>query len=452
MGGPLNVNTRLPVTLVSIQETIKEKSLDECVDLIKQQLHDLKYANENIRHENKKIVQLDKVIKKGKLSLSQDTTVESTQMQRSRRSIEISQAQISTAKEVLAAYQSRIQRGDRSDPKIKKLTKLLEKVTKEAHQQDELSLRKIEKELSKITGNKVFNAIFRIKAISSKERFDVTRLREDLDKLTEKGVDPSFKPRIEELKLKLGRALLLGHGIRTQKDVPAFLHLTSSELNQKNIDANDAKLMRFFIEQKYPTIDTSVKKEIEELKRGALSSILFHKGREFSKKDLPKLREAARELQEVGRAIPSKQSLEFKAFLGNRKALAEAFLKVRGFKLPVDYETYLRNLEATFPRLTKEEAVQVKYELSYLGALNAKNQKAQDRIYEALGKALLNAYGFKTPQEQHNFPWVIADMATRKEIVLDRQELLAIYEVLKKEHVLSRHAPSIDDIFNYAKE
>lgn len=450
MDPSIRFRTTPPLTEIPLQETVNNKTLDECVQTLSQQLKTLQNANKNIQASQKKIVKYTKEIDKGKISIPKKDTSEIAQkLIESERVHSLSKYRISEAKKTLAAFKARIQGEPPTNPKIKQLSKLLDKLTEEVHQQDALALQKIEKDLSKITGHKVFNAIFRIKAVSTdKERRKVSDLRRDLENLTQKGLDSSLQPSVDELRLKLGRALMLGHGYRSQKDIPEFLALTKdSDYHEKNIDTDDAKLMRSFIREKYPLIEQKAQTEIAAAKRNALGAILFHKGREFSKKDLPNLLEAARQLDEAGGAI-SNFTVEQKAFLKNRNALGEAFLKIRGYKLPVDVDTYLRNVAATFPRLKKEDAVRIKYELSYLAEINKKDGKAQKEIYHALGNALLYTYGFQTREERKEFSSKILDMAKRKEIVLDRQELKAIYAYLEQEELTNPWTPSIDDLMN----
>lgn len=184
--------------------------------------------------------------------------------------VEKKQEELNRAKQILeeARLDPRLKVITGQTTEIKKIKELISKLEIEVNRQDEQVIKNIEKQLVKITGNNLFNSIFRIKSI---HREDVPQIRALAKELREvQGRSPGlFTHRIQKLENQLGRALLIGHGYRTEKDLDRFLKLNVDSLMLIGLD--DTISMSRFIKNKYP--DKNVKNLEISIQRKALSNL-----------------------------------------------------------------------------------------------------------------------------------------------------------------------------------
>lgn len=394
------------------------QQLDETQRDLSSRLSEVSVANKFIREGEKNLIKINKEIRKlghgirASSTASVDNKHLSGELKRATNTIEIARNKLEENKKYLEDLKKKIGKFpaemQAQNRQIIKIKGLIQKLEKEVGKQEERELKQLERDLTKITGNKLFQvlyAITRTKAVKTRDELDqVSDIRKKLD-LLESRVGPHLKPRFDQLRLQVGRALMLGHGFRKEKpDISFFLSLnTNDKLHDHNIDLDDATAMRLFIAEKYPKYELGLKNEMNYEKLMEFIAKYFRKERQ-SKEDLPRLKEMAWALERARKGI-TPNTADHRQYLHLRDKLGEALLKAKGYTLPLDMtqrNQYFLQLDKQLAKLKPEHIPEFKYELLYLGK-NASSDADREHFSLWLGKSLFAAYGLKNIKKMEEF-------------------------------------------------
>ena len=314
---PTSRFTQLPVTVESSAFTT-----DEQINILTGAVASARFANEKLQKgvkplekASKKFVALKKEYnarlqgeykdKQGKTKESDPkkvreltTTLQHLQseIKRHESTVEISENLLGELTAALRGYENDFKKVDSSDPKIKKMGKLIDSLRKEISKQDELEIKKIEAELSKIAGNKIFNSIFRIKSVPLEDP-RLGKLVERLEVLKNKR-NPHLENKLQKLELQLGRALMIGHGFRNDKeDLHRFLTLSPERMHE--VGVKDLQIMIRYVAYRFPTKNLEGTHAKVQILRA--EELLKHKGENLSKLDTNGLLD---DLSKISRSHP----------------------------------------------------------------------------------------------------------------------------------------------------
>ena len=354
--------TQLPLAPITIEQTVAD--LKECLKTIKDFGETLQNSAGYLSRLEKKLkAEEQKPLNKVQhLQAGNDGNLINSKVAELRESISdaqryhvATQGELARAAKVFKEASQNSSLNDISSPKIKTAQKLIKDIQTEFKKQEERELKSVESRLTAITGNKIFNAIFRIKRVDEQEIPKLLELAKDLGALRERS-DGRHQERIDRLEVQIGRALMLGNGYRTEKQLDKFLR---EKHDRKIGDPEQKRLILKYIETTFPkkVASKAVKQNVANREDVAYQQLLQETSfrnedlRHFGGlvKGLPKWRE--------GKDPALVKAVELK--------LGEAILDARHYTLPRDVQLFIT--EATNP-LSRMEREDLRLGLLYIAA------------------------------------------------------------------------------------
>lgn len=366
--------------------------LDRCIKEVSKTLKQVKTANKEFERASKP---LSKIKEERKIfgALAQDTQdhthrrvfdrelgVLDEQKLKISNAVEKSSKALKSASILHRDLETRLRRETPNDPKVKKVKALLNQLSVELHKQEELALKKIENNISKSTGNSIFKSIFKIKTVDKK---NIPLLRESARKLRifESRVGTEgiriFGTQIDKLNDQIGRGLLIGYGIKTDKDISEFLKLSLKELKNKKIHLDDAAEMARYIGRNQK--GSNIRHIQGEIQRGAIEATIdkLETTSLLSKEELSGAEELFTYLGNTKRDDPNYEEFQKLRIKIHSRLHPEYFKELRGFI--EDFKASPRDPQ-NFARYSKEYVLLQAYQ---------KNPTYKKEATQALASLLL---------------------------------------------------------------
>lgn len=268
MSGPIGKDFKVQqgTTFPQLPVVTVQKPIDQVVKDLSHCLRQVKIYGEALQSSVMEVPKLEKKLKAEeqkplrqakKLQAGPEGFLANAELATLQASVEGTKKNIQTSHAGLAEN-SRLYKQIAKDERLVQVAKaksLMTQIQKEFKKQDEWELKSVEKRLSAITGNKIYNAIFRIKRVKQEEIPHLLQLAKDLEEVKNRGDGILHKDRIDNLEIQIGRALMLGHDYRTEHDLNDFL--SGKQFTKLSMEEN--RLILKYIQTKFP------KKNVVEL-------------------------------------------------------------------------------------------------------------------------------------------------------------------------------------------